>query len=183
MRLNEIRDNEGATKARVRVGRGIGSGIGKTGGRGVKGQTSRSGVALNGFEGGQMPLHRRLPKRGFTKWRRLDFNIVNIADLQAAVDSGKLDSNLPVDLKALVTSGVLRRPKDGVRLLGRGELNVKLVLTVDHASATARAAVEKAGGSVNIIEKKVLPADVEKREKTARKKGSKPKSQASADDA
>ncbi|MFM1816532.1 MAG: ribosomal subunit protein [Pseudomonadota bacterium] len=178
MRLNELKDKEGARKFRVRVGRGIGSGVGKTGGRGVKGQTSRTGVALAGFEGGQMPLHRRLPKRGFSKWRRADYNAINIEDLQAAVDRGRLDASKLVDARALVAAGLIRRPKDGVRVLGRGELKARLELTVDHVSGAARAAVEAAGGTINIIEKKVLAADVAKREKTARKKGGnvKPKS-------
>lgn len=171
MRLNELKDNEGARKFRVRVGRGIGSGVGKTAGRGGKGQTARTGVALNGFEGGQMPLHRRLPKRGFNKWRRKDFNVLNICELQAAVDRGALEAGKPIDIAALVTAGVLRRPKDGLRLLGDGELKARVEITVNHASAAAKAAVESAGGKVNIIEKKVLPADIAKREKTARKKG------------
>jgi large subunit ribosomal protein L15 len=170
MRLNELRDKPGARKLRVRIGRGIGSGIGKTGGRGGKGQTARTGVALGGFEGGQMPLHRRLPKRGFNKWARKDFNEVNLGVLQKAVDDGKLAAGATVDAAALLAAGVLRRPKDGVRLLGNGELKAKLALTVDHASASAKAAVEKAGGSVKIIAKKVLPADEMKRKKSAAKK-------------
>ena len=182
MRLNELKDNEGANKARVRVGRGIGSGVGKTAGRGVKGQTSRSGVAINGFEGGQMPLHRRLPKRGFNKWWREKFNVVNVGDLQGAIDRGRLDGGKPVDAAALIEAGLIRRAKDGVRLLGRGELKSKLTLTVNHASGAAKAAVEGAGGSVNIIEKSVLPADVAKREKTAKKKGAKVKPKGNADE-
>ena len=170
MRLNEIKDKVGSRKERVRIGRGIGSGLGKTGGRGGKGQTARTGVALGGFEGGQMPLHRRLPKRGFNKWDRKDFNEINIGSLQAAIDSKRIDASKPVDVTALVAAGILRRPKDGVRLLGHGEIKAKLALTVDHASASAKAAVEKAGGSIKLIERKVLPADVAKREKTAAKK-------------
>lgn len=170
MRLNEIKDNPGARKTRVRIGRGIGSGVGKTGGRGGKGQTARSGVAIGGFEGGQMPLHRRLPKRGFSKWNRKDWNEINIGTLQKAVDSGKLKAGQDVDVTALVDAGILRRPKDGLRLLGTGELTAKLAITVNHASASAKAAVEKAGGSISVIEKKVLPADEAKREKTAKKK-------------
>lgn len=170
MRLNEIKDNPGARKTRVRIGRGIGSGVGKTGGRGGKGQTARSGVAIGGFEGGQMPLHRRLPKRGFNKWNRKDWNEINVGTLQKAVDAGKLKAGQDVDVTALVDAGILRRPKDGLRLLGTGEITAKLAITVNHASATAKAAVEKAGGSVNVIEKKVLAADVAKREKTAAKK-------------
>ncbi len=170
MRLNDIKDNAGARKFRVRIGRGIGSGVGKQGGRGGKGQTARTGVAIGGFEGGQMPLHRRLPKRGFNKWAQLDFNEVNIGALQKAVDEGKLKAGQSVDVAALVAAGLLRRPKDGVRLLGTGELKAKLALTVNHASATAKAAVEKAGGSISIIEKKVLAADEAKRKKSAAKK-------------
>jgi large subunit ribosomal protein L15 len=170
MRLNDIKDNAGARKFRVRIGRGIGSGVGKQGGRGGKGQTARTGVAIGGFEGGQMPLHRRLPKRGFNKWAQLDFNEVNIGTLQKAVDEGKLKAGQSVDVAALIAAGLLRRPKDGVRLLGAGELKAKLALTVNHASASAKAAVEKAGGSISIIEKKVLAADEAKRKKSAAKK-------------
>jgi large subunit ribosomal protein L15 len=170
MRLNEIKDKHGARKDRVRVGRGIGSGLGKTGGRGGKGQTARSGVAIGGFEGGQMPLHRRLPKRGFNKWRRKDYNEINVGTLQQAIDEKRLDAGKPVNLDALIAAGLLRRGKDGLRLLGTGELTAKVALTVDHASGTARAAVEKAGGSITVIEKKVLAADEAKRKKTAAKK-------------
>jgi large subunit ribosomal protein L15 len=170
MRLNDIKDNAGARKLRVRIGRGIGSGVGKQGGRGGKGQTARTGVALGGFEGGQMPLHRRLPKRGFKKWARRDWNEVNIGVLQKAVDEGKLKAGQAVDAAALLAAGVLRRPKDGVRILGSGEIKAKLALTVDHASASARAAVEKAGGSIKLIERKVLAADEAKRKKSADKK-------------
>jgi large subunit ribosomal protein L15 len=171
MRLNEIKDKAGARKFRVRIGRGIGSGVGKTGGRGGKGQTARSGVAIGGFEGGQMPLHRRLPKRGFTKWRRKDYNEINIGALQQAVDDKRLDASKPVDVASLVASGLLRRAKDGLRLLGNGEIKAKLALTVDHASASAKTAIEKAGGSIKLIEKKVLPADEAKRKKSEAKKG------------
>jgi len=171
MRLNEIRDKTGARKFRVRIGRGIGSGVGKTGGRGGKGQTARAGVAIGGFEGGQMPLHRRLPKRGFTKWRRKDFNEINIGALQQAIDNKRLDASKPVDVATLVATGVLRRPKDGLRLLGNGEIKAKLAVTVDHASASAKAAIEKAGGSITLIERKVLAADEAKRKKSEAKKG------------
>jgi large subunit ribosomal protein L15 len=181
MRLNDLKDNAGARKFRVRIGRGIGSGVGKTGGRGGKGQTARSGVALGGFEGGQMPLHRRLPKRGFNKWARKSFNEVNLGVLQKAVDAGKLKAGQSIDVAALIAAGLLRRPKDGVRLLGSGELKAKLALTVDHASASAKAAVEKAGGSVKIIEKKVLPADEAKRKKSAAKKTAATKKPAAAE--
>ncbi len=170
MRLNEISDNAGARKRRVRIGRGIGSGVGKTGGRGGKGQTARSGVAIGGFEGGQMPLHRRLPKRGFNQYRRRDFNEVNVGALQSAVDRGKLDAGAPVDVAALVAAGVVRRPKHGVRVLGTGELTSALKLTVNHVSKSARGAVERAGGSIDLIERKLLPADEAKRKKTADKK-------------
>jgi large subunit ribosomal protein L15 len=170
MRLNGIKDNAGARKFRVRIGRGIGSGVGKTGGRGGKGQTARSGVAIGGFEGGQMPLHRRLPKRGFNKWRARDYNEINIGFLQQAIDDKRLDASKPIDVAVLVEAGVLRRPKDGLRLLGNGDLNAKLTLTVDHATASAKAAVEKAGGSIKLIEKKILAADVEKSKKSAAKK-------------
>ena len=170
MRLNDIKDNPGARKVRVRIGRGIGSGVGKTGGRGGKGQTARSGVAIGGFEGGQMPLYRRLPKRGFNKWRQKDFNEISLGALQKAIDAGKLEAGKPVDVATLVSAGVLRRPKDGVRLLGTGELTAKVAITVNHATASAKAAVEKAGGSVTVIEVKVLEADEAKRAKTAAKK-------------
>ncbi len=182
MQLNEIKDKHGSRKSRVRIGRGIGSGVGKTGGRGGKGQTARSGVAIGGFEGGQMPLHRRLPKRGFNKWRRKDYNEINIGTLQQAIDDKRIDGSKPLDIEALVTAGLLRRGKDGLRLLGGGEIKAKLSLTVDHATASARAAVEKAGGSVKIIEKKVLPADEAKRKKSEAKKGSAPKKGAKAAD-
>ena len=175
MRLNEIRDNEGAQKRRVRVGRGIGSGLGKTAGRGVKGQKSRTGVAIKGFEGGQMPLYRRLPKRGFTKWRRKSYNTLNLGVLQSAIDAGRIDAGQPMDLASLIAAGVVRRPKDGLRILGQGELTSKVTLTVNHATASARAAIEKAGGTLNIIEQKVLAADVAKREKSAAKKAAKAK--------
>lgn len=175
MRLNEIKDNAGSRIRKVRVGRGIGSGIGKTAGRGVKGQKSREGVALAGFEGGQMPLHRRLPKRGFNKWRRKDFNEINLGQLQAAVESGKLKDGADVTVAALVEAGVVRRAKDGLRILGNGELKAKLAITADHATASAKAAVEKAGGSVTLIEPKVLAADEEKRKKSAVKKAAKEK--------
>lgn len=151
MKLNDLKDNAGARKVGKRVGRGIGSGKGKTAGRGVKGQWARSGVALKGFEGGQMPLHRRLPKRGFNNIFRRDFNEVNLERLQTAIDAGKLDVNATIDVAALVQAGVLRRAKDGVRLLGNGELTSKISLSVAGASKSAVAAVEKAGGSVTLL--------------------------------
>ena len=170
MRLNGIKDNPGSKKTRVRIGRGIGSGLGKMGGRGGKGQTARTGVAIGGFEGGQMPLHRRLPKRGFNKWDRKDWNEINVGALQKAVDEGKLKAGQSVDVTALVDAGILRRPKDGLRLLGSGEIKTKLALTVNHATETAKAAIEKAGGSISLIERKVLAADEAKRKKSAAKK-------------
>ena len=151
MKLNEIRDNEGSTKNRMRVGRGIGSGKGKTGGRGVKGQTSRSGVAIKGFEGGQMPLHRRLPKRGFNKPNAIHLNEVNIGRIQEAVEAGKLDQGIPVTNEALVAAGVISKPRDGVKILGVGELKAKLSFQVAGASKSAVEAIEKAGGSVTLL--------------------------------
>jgi large subunit ribosomal protein L15 len=182
MRLNEIKDKHGSRKERVRVGRGIGSGLGKTGGRGGKGQTARTGVAIGGFEGGQMPLHRRLPKRGFNKWRPKNFNEINVGALQRAVEMKAIDASKPVDVAVLIEAGLLRRPKDGVRLLGDGEIKTKLTLTVDHASASAKAAIEKAGGSIKLIEKKVLPADEAKRKKTEAKKAKSSKKPAAGQD-
>lgn len=147
-KLNEIRDNEGATKGRMRVGRGPGSGKGKTSGRGVKGQKSRTGVSLLGFEGGQMPLYMRMPKRGFNKRNRAEYAEVNLWRLQQAVDAGKLDAAATIDAAALKAAGVIRRELDGVRLLGEGELTAKLSLSVYSATASAVKAVEAAGGSV-----------------------------------
>lgn len=152
MKLNDIRDNEGALKQRMRVGRGIGSGKGKTGGRGVKGQTSRAGVAIKGFEGGQMPLYRRLPKRGFNNLFAKDLNEVNLGRIQQAVEAGKLDAKGTVTIEALVAAGVItRQAKDGVKILGVGELKSKLAFEVYGASKSAVAAIEKAGGSVKIL--------------------------------
>ena len=150
-RLNELRDNPGANKSRTRVGRGIGSGKGKTAGRGGKGQTARSGVRIKGFEGGQMPLHRRLPKRGFTNIFRLEFAEINLDRIQAAIDAKTLDVKDTINAESLVKSRVVRRAKDGVRLLGRGELKAKLTTEVHGASKSAIAAVEKAGGTVKIL--------------------------------
>jgi len=151
MKLNELSDNKGARKARTRVGRGLGSGLGKTAGRGQKGQKSRSGVAIKGFEGGQMPLHMRLPKRGFknTKFAK-QYTVVNVGRLQTAVDAGKLDATAPVDTAALVASGVVTKPRDGIRLLAKGEITAALKIVVAGASKAAVAAVEKAGGSIDI---------------------------------
>ncbi len=150
MKLHEIRDNEGASRKKKRVARGPGSGKGKTAGRGIKGQTSRSGVALNGYEGGQMPLYRRLPKRGFSKPNRLDFAVVNLGQLQAFIDAGKLDAKAEVTEDALVASGVIRRKLDGVRVLAKGELKAALNLTVAGASKAAAEAIEKAGGKITV---------------------------------
>ena len=151
MRLNQLSDNPGARKARIRVGRGIGSGKGKTSGRGGKGQTARSGVRIKGFEGGQMPLHRRLPKRGFNNIFRVEYAEINLDRLQEAVDAKKIDAGSVVNVEALVKGGVLRRAKAGLRLLGRGELKAKLNIEVHGATKSAIEAVEKAGGSVKIL--------------------------------
>ena len=153
MKLNEIRDNEGAHKKRLRVGRGPGSGKGKTAGRGVKGQKSRSGVAINGFEGGQMPLHMRMPKRGFNNPFAKKLVEVNLWRLAQAIAAGKLDAGKPIDAAVLKAAGVIRRELDGVRLLGKGELTTKLDITVSSASASAAKAVEAAGGSLTTTAK------------------------------
>lgn len=175
MQLNELKDNPGATKARKRVGRGIGSGLGKTAGRGVKGQKSRSGVAIKGFEGGQNPIHMRLPKRGFNNPSRLKFAECNLDDLQAAIDTGALDASSKIDAAALVTCGLVRRALDGVRLLGRGELKTKVDLELAGASATAVKAVEAVGGTIKLTRpaKSEAAADednAKKTKKTAKKK-------------
>ncbi len=151
MNLNELRDNEGARPSRKRVGRGIGSGKGKTGGRGVKGQKSRSGVAIKGYEGGQMPIYRRLPKRGFSNIFAKDFNIVSLGRIQAAIDAGKLDAKKTVDAAALAEAGVIRRLKDGVRVLADGELKAKVTFEVAGVSKSAVGKIEKAGGSVTVL--------------------------------
>ncbi len=148
MKLNELRDNDGATKKRKRVGRGPGSGTGKTAGRGVKGQKSRSGVAINGYEGGQMPLYQRLPKRGFNKPNRKEYAVVNLGMIQKFIDAGKLGEE--INETELVDSGLVRRKRDGIRILGKGELTAKVVLTVTGASKGAIEAVEKAGGSLTL---------------------------------
>ena len=166
MKLNELRDNQGARKSRMRVGRGIGSGKGKTGGRGQKGQKSREGVSIAGFEGGQMPLHMRLPKRGFNNIFAKDYAEVNLGAIQKAVDAKKLDAKGTIDHAALKAAGLARGGKHGVRLLGKGELTAKLSFVVAGASKSAREAVEKVGGSVEIPT--VVPAS----EKAAAKKGS-----------
>jgi large subunit ribosomal protein L15 len=150
MKLNEIRDNAGSRKNRMRVGRGIGSGKGKTAGRGVKGQTSRTGVAIKGFEGGQMPLHRRLPKRGFTNIFAKDYAVANLGKVQQAIESGKLDASQPITGEVLVAAGVAQNSRDGVRLLGKGALTTKASFVVAGASASAIAAVEALGGTVTV---------------------------------
>ncbi|MBI4966877.1 MAG: 50S ribosomal protein L15 [Rhodospirillales bacterium] len=152
MKLNEIRDNPKASHVSKRLGRGIGSGKGKTAGRGVKGQKARTGVSVAGFEGGQMPIYRRLPKRGFTNIFRKEYSEVNLGRLQNAIDRGRLDAKQPVDAAALIAAGLITDPRSGVRLLGKGSLKAKLTITVAGASKSAIAAVEKAGGTV------VLPA-------------------------
>ncbi len=151
MKLNQLSDNPLARQDRKRIGRGIGSGTGKTSGRGHKGQNSRSGVSLKGFEGGQMPLNRRLPKRGFKNLFRKNFVVVNLNRLQAAIDAGKLDPKKPVDTAALQGAGLINNPRDGVRLLAKGALKTKVDITVAGASKAAAAAVEKAGGSVTVL--------------------------------
>ncbi|MBL4894625.1 MAG: 50S ribosomal protein L15 [Emcibacter sp.] len=158
MRLNEIADNPGATKNRKRIGRGIGSGKGKTGGRGVKGQKSRSGVAIKGFEGGQMPIYQRLPKRGFNNINRKTFVPVNLGRLQEAIDAKKLDAKKAITIELLQEAGLVNGVKDGVRLLATGELKSKITIEVSGASAAAIAAVEKAGGTVTVTAK-AAPAE------------------------
>ena len=158
-KLNELAPREGSTKNRMRVGRGPGSGKGKTGGRGVKGQKSRTGVAIGGFEGGQMPLHMRMPKRGFNNPFRKEFAEVNFWRLEQAIAAGKLDADKPIDADALVKAGVIRKAKDGVKLLGKGELTSKLDITVYHASAAAREAVEKAGGKLTVTKPAAAEAE------------------------
>jgi len=151
MKLNELKGKHGATKKRMRVGRGIGSGKGKTSGKGGKGQTARTGVALAGFEGGQTPLYRRLPKRGFKSYNRKTFAEINLSTLQTAIDAGTLDNKKTIDEDALLAAKVIRRKVDGVRLLAKGALKAKVMLKVTGASEAAKAAVEKAGGSLEII--------------------------------
>ena len=151
MKLHEIADNAGSRKKRMRVGRGIGSGKGKQAGRGGKGQTARTGVRIKGFEGGQMPLHRRLPKRGFTNPSASDINEVNVGRVQAAIDAGKLDAGKPVTVEALVEAGVCARSRDGVKILGKGELTAKLSFEGLSASKSAIAAIEKAGGAIKVL--------------------------------
>nr|MBF0682959.1 50S ribosomal protein L15 [Pseudomonas sp.] len=161
-RLNELRDNPGSSKTRMRIGRGIGSGKGKTGGRGGKGQTARSGVAINGFEGGQMPLHMRMPKRGFNPPNPKDWNQIRIDRIQNYIDSGKLDVSGVVDAQALVAAGVIRRVKDGVRLIGaEGFTAPKVTFKVDYATKGALAAIESAGGKVDLLKAKSTAEDAQ----------------------
>jgi large subunit ribosomal protein L15 len=151
MKLNEIRDNPGSSKSRMRVGRGIGSGKGKQAGRGGKGQTARSGVRIKGFEGGQMPLHRRQPKRGFNPPARLEYNEVNLGRIQKAIDAGKLSAAEPITVESLMTAGVVTRRRDGVKVLGVGEWTTRATFEVAAASKSAAAAIEKAGGSIKTL--------------------------------
>jgi large subunit ribosomal protein L15 len=182
VKLNELSDNPGSTKNRMRVGRGIGSGKGKTGGRGVKGQKARTGVAIKGFEGGQMPLHRRLPKRGFRNTSfQVKLNQINLGKVQAAIDAGLLDAKTPVDVAAMVKAGLMRRAKGGVKLLGHGEFKSKVEFSVYRASQSAIQAVEKAGGTVKILAPKLADDGAEPKGKNKRmaleatKGGGKPK--------
>jgi large subunit ribosomal protein L15 len=159
MKLNDLRDNPGATGVRMRVGRGIGSGKGKTGGRGVKGQKARSGVRIKGFEGGQMPLHRRLPKRGFNNIHALDLNEVNLGRIQQAIEANRLDAKAVVTAATLVEAGILARVRDGVKVLGQGELKVKLSFEVYGATKSALVAIEKLGGSIKILREVEVAAE------------------------
>jgi large subunit ribosomal protein L15 len=158
MKLNEVRDNPGSSKPRMRVGRGIGSGKGKQAGRGGKGQTARSGVRIKGFEGGQMPIHRRLPKRGFNPPARLDYNVVNLGRIQKAIDAGKFDAAEPITVESLIKAGVVTRRRDGVKVLGVGELTTKASFEVAVASKSAAAAIDKAGGSIKTLRQEAAPS-------------------------
>lgn len=157
MKLNELAPNEGSNKKRTRVGRGIGSGKGKTCGRGVKGQKARTGVAINGFEGGQMPLYRRLPKSGFNNPGAKEYAVVSLAQIQRAVDAGRLDSKSAVDEPSLIAAGLARKAPDGIRVLANGEIKTKISLKVAGATAGAKQAIEKVGGTVEIVKKEVKP--------------------------
>jgi len=170
MKLNQIADNAGSRKKRMRIGRGIGSGMGKTGGRGGKGQTARTGVRIKGFEGGQMPLHRRLPKRGFRNTPfALKLNEVNLGKVQAAIDAGKIDVKAAIDVEAMVKAGLMRRAHDGVKLLGNGEFKAKAQFSVWRASKSAIDAIEKAGGSVTILAPAAEAEEAEPKGKNKRK--------------
>ena len=159
MELNTLKDNKGATSSLKRVGRGTGSGIGKTSGKGHKGQKSRSGVSINGFEGGQMPIHRRLPKRGFKKYNRKTYKIINIGDIQNIIDKGKIDPTKEINNEMIISSGIFSNIKDGIRVLARGEIKNKVNIIVNGASKTAIEKVEKAGGSITILQKKDVTKD------------------------
>jgi len=176
MKLNELRDNNGAHVARTRRGRGIGSGKGKTSGAGHKGQRARSGVSLRGFEGGQMPLYRRLPKRGFNNIFRSRYTVLNLSKLQSAIDAGQLDAGKPINEKILCDAGLMRQSFDGVRVLGQGELKAKVTLEVSGASKSAIAAIEKAGGSITLT----APVKDKEEKRERRKSKGKPQKQASA---
>ena len=152
MKLNELNDNKGSTSSKKRLGRGTGSGLGKTSGRGHKGQKARSGSSINGFEGGQMPIHRRLPKRGFTNIHRKKYNVINLGDLQIAIDNKKIDIKKPLDIKILLSTGIISKPKNGIRLLARGEIKSKINIHVTGASTSAIESVKKAGGDVVLLE-------------------------------
>ena len=159
MELNTLKDNKGATSSLKRVGRGTGSGIGKTSGKGHKGQKSRSGVSINGFEGGQMPIHRRLPKRGFKKYNRKTYKILNLGDIQNIIDKGKIDATKEINNQMIISSGIFSNIKDGIRVLARGEIKNKVNIIVNGASKTAIEKVEKAGGSITILQKKDITKD------------------------
>ena len=159
MELNTLKDNKGATSSLKRVGRGTGSGIGKTSGKGHKGQKSRSGVSINGFEGGQMPIHRRLPKRGFKKYNRKTYKILNLGDIQNIIDKGKIDTTKEINNEMIISSGIFSNIKDGIRVLARGEIKNKVNIIVKGASKTAIEKVEKAGGSITILQKKDITKD------------------------
>ena len=159
MELNTLKDNKGATSSLKRVGRGTGSGIGKTSGKGHKGQKSRSGVSINGFEGGQMPIHRRLPKRGFKKYNRKTYKILNLGDIQNIIDKGKIDPSKEINNEMIISSGIFSNIKDGIRVLARGEIKNKVNIIVNGASKTAIEKVKKAGGSITIIQKKEVTKD------------------------
>ena len=159
MELNTLKDNKGATSSLKRVGRGTGSGIGKTSGKGHKGQKSRSGVSINGFEGGQMPIHRRLPKRGFKKYNRKTYKILNLGDIQNIIDKGKIDATKEINNQMIISSGIFSNIKDGIRVLARGEIKNKVNIIVNGASKTAIEKVKKAGGSLKILQKKEITKD------------------------
>ena len=159
MELNTLKDNKGSKSSLKRVGRGTGSGIGKTSGKGHKGQKSRSGVSINGFEGGQMPIHRRLPKRGFKKYNRKTYKILNLGDIQNIIDKGKMDPTKEINNEKIISSGIFSNIKDGIRVLARGEIKNKVNIIVNGASKTAMEKVKKAGGSITVLQKKEITKD------------------------